>query len=114
MLTKALSLAPAPPAQLHDHNQIDFIEEIDIDDDEDDASRPDYVYYKSDKVLGELYRNVNERQIWDEEIRRATSKTGPSVWEQFVGIIQRKIEDYTEGRIVWETKKAEAQRLRGV
>ncbi|KAK1625738.1 RNA-dependent RNA polymerase [Colletotrichum phormii] len=107
-------LAPAPPAQLYDRTQIDFLGKDEAVDDDDDGFAPTYRYYKSDKILGELYRNVDEKQIWDEEIKRAIAKTGPSVWDQFVGLIQRKIKDYTHGRVSWETKLKEAKSLRDV
>ncbi|KAK1973476.1 RNA dependent RNA polymerase [Colletotrichum cereale] len=107
-------LAPAPPAQLYDRTQIDFVGEDEAADDDEDAQGPNHKYYKSEKVLGELYRNVNEKQIWDEDISRVVSKAGPSVWDQFVGLIKRKIEEYSKGRISWETKLEQAKSLRDV
>ncbi|OHF00014.1 RNA-dependent RNA polymerase [Colletotrichum orchidophilum] len=107
-------LAPAPPAQLFDRTQIDFLGRDEAVEDDDDGFAPSYRYYKSDKILGELYRNVDEKQIWDTEVKRAIPKTGPSVWDQFVGLIQRKIQDYTHGRVSWGTKLKEAKSLRDV
>ncbi|GKT52264.1 RNA-directed DNA polymerase from mobile element jockey [Colletotrichum spaethianum] len=108
------SLAPAPPAQLYDRTQIDFLGEDEAVDEDEDELGPNHKYYPSVKVLGELYRNVNERQIWDEDISRVVSKAGPSVWDQFVGLMQRKIEEYSKGRISWKTKRQEAKSLRDV
>ncbi|OHX00326.1 RNA-dependent RNA polymerase [Colletotrichum incanum] len=107
-------LAPAPPAQLYDRTHIDFLGEDEASDDDEDALGPNHKYYKSEKVLGELYRNVNEKQIWDEDISRVVSKIGPLVWDQFVGLMQRKIEEYSKGRISWKTKREEAKSLRDV
>ncbi|KAK2043345.1 RNA dependent RNA polymerase [Colletotrichum somersetense] len=107
-------LAPAPPAQLYDRTHIDFLDEDEVVDDDEDAQGPNHKYYKSEKVLGELYRNVNEKQIWDEDISRVVSKAGPSVWDQFLGLMERKIEEYGKGRISWETKREQAQSLRDV
>ena len=39
------------------------------DDDDDDNSGPKYLYYRSDKVLGQLYRAINEKKIWYEKIK---------------------------------------------
>lgn len=75
---------------------------------------PNHHYYKSVKILGTLYRNVDEKQIWDEDISRVVSKRGPSVWDQFVGLMERKIEDYTHGSVSWKTRRADAKRLRDV
>ncbi|KDN62798.1 putative RNA dependent RNA polymerase [Colletotrichum sublineola] len=107
-------LAPAPPAQLYDRTHIDFLGEDEVVDDDEDAQGPNHKYYKSEKILGELYRNVNEKQIWDEDISRVVSNAGPSVWDQFVGLMQRKIEEYSKGRIRWETKREQAKSLRDV
>ena len=34
--------------------------------DEDEDLRPPSKYYKSDKILGRLYRAVDEREVWHE------------------------------------------------
>ncbi|KAK1596563.1 RNA-dependent RNA polymerase [Colletotrichum navitas] len=107
-------LAPAPPAQLYDRTHINFLDEDEGVDDDEDAQGPNHKYYKSENVLGQLYRNVNEKQIWDEDISRVVSKAGPSVWDQFLGLMERKIEEYGKGRISWETKREQAQSLRDV
>lgn len=65
---------------------------------------PPHQYYKSEKILGILYRNVDEKHIWTEDIQRVVTRAGPSVWDQFVGLIERKIYDYTGGRVTWRTR----------
>lgn len=75
---------------------------------------PPHQYYKSEKILGILYRNVDEKHIWTEDIQRVVTRAGPSVWDQFVGLIERKIYDYTGGRVTRRTRQAEAKRLRDV
>ncbi|KAF9874428.1 RNA-dependent RNA polymerase [Colletotrichum karsti] len=107
-------LAPAPPAHLYDRNVIDFVGKDDTTAEDDEDMLPPHQYYKSEKVLGTLYRNVDEKQIWDEDINRVVSRSGPSMWEQFVGLMQRKIYDYSYGRISWQTRRADATRLRDV
>ncbi|KAJ0163617.1 RNA-dependent RNA polymerase 1 [Colletotrichum tanaceti] len=109
-------LAPAPPAQLYDRMQIKFPgrDEGNDDDGDEDAAGPNHRYYRSEKILGVLYRNVDEKQIWDEDISRVVSKAGPSVWAQFVGLMQRKIKEYSAGLIRWETRLEEAKSLRSV
>ncbi|KAK2001384.1 RNA dependent RNA polymerase [Colletotrichum falcatum] len=107
-------LAPAPLAKLYDRTHIDFLEEDEAAGDEEDAQGPNHKYYKSENILGELYRNVNEKQIWDEDITRVVSKAGPSVWDQFMGLMERKIEEYGKGRINWKTRREQAKSLRDV
>ncbi|TDZ47673.1 RNA-dependent RNA polymerase 2 [Colletotrichum trifolii] len=109
-------LAPAPPVVLYDRHQIDFLADnrAPARDDDDDSVGPNHQYYKSDKILGVLYRNVDEKHIWNEDIRRVKKQDGPSVWDQFVGLMQREIEEATEGRVSHLTKRIEAKRLQDV
>ncbi|WQF82516.1 Putative RNA-dependent RNA polymerase, eukaryotic-type [Colletotrichum destructivum] len=102
-------------SQLYDRTQINFLgRDEGVDDDDEDAVGPNHKYYRSEKILGVLYRNVDEKQIWDEDISRVVSKAGPSVWAQFVGLMQRKIKEYSAGLIRWETRLEEAKSLRNV
>ncbi|ROT35068.1 RNA-dependent RNA polymerase [Sodiomyces alkalinus F11] len=115
-------LAPAPPAILHDRHHIDFLgkpaarDDTDADADEDggeDAFRSNYEYYKSEKILGRLYRNVDEKRIWDDDICRVGEKReGPELWTQFTALMRRKLHQYVQGRITWRKKREEAWRLR--
>ncbi|KAI8166518.1 RNA-dependent RNA polymerase 1 [Colletotrichum sp. SAR 10_70] len=107
-------LAPAPPAHIFDRNEIEFIGKNETLEEDDEDMLPPHQYYKSEKILGILYRNVDEKHIWTEDIQRVVTRAGPSVWDQFVGLIERKIYDYTGGRVTWRTRQAEAKRLRDV
>lgn len=84
------SLAPAPPAELVDRSEISFDSPLLLvtnEDDEDDNTGPNYGYYKSDKVLGKLFRAIDERRIWRDDIRDpAAEKAGP-IWEVLVGYV---------------------------
>ncbi|KAL0940271.1 RNA-dependent RNA polymerase [Colletotrichum truncatum] len=107
--------APAPPARLYDREQIELMDDDnEASDDDEDMSGPSYSYYKSEKILGVLFRNVDEKKIWDEDIRTIVSKSGPSVWSQLAGLIQRKVDVYSEGRVSWKTKRDDAKRLRDI
>lgn len=41
-----------------------------------------YKYYKSQKILGELYRGVDEKKIWAQDVQRPVDTSGPSLWDQ--------------------------------
>ncbi|KAJ0349272.1 hypothetical protein COL154_013624, partial [Colletotrichum chrysophilum] len=108
------SLAPAPPARIFNRSEIEFLAPENPTDEDEEEALPAHQYYKSEKILGVLYRNVDERQIWNEDIRRIVDRTGPSVWEQFAGLMHRKIYDYSSGRVTWKKRQVEARRLRDV
>ena len=66
------SLAPAPPTNIKDRTEILFdapTAPSSNSDEDDDNSGPKYLYYRSDKVLGQLYRAINEKKIWYENIK---------------------------------------------
>ncbi|KAF4505843.1 hypothetical protein G6O67_007753 [Ophiocordyceps sinensis] len=90
-------LAPAPPVKLYDLGQIDFIEERGFDDDDDDDDGMGgrrHRYHRSEKILGHLYRGVDEKKIWSEDIHRTVDMNGPSVWDQLMGRMQAEMEAY--------------------
>lgn len=41
-----------------------------------------YKYYKSLKILGELFRGVDEKKIWAKDVQRPVDMSGPSLWDQ--------------------------------
>ncbi|KAF4121684.1 RNA-dependent RNA polymerase [Geosmithia morbida] len=80
-------LAPVPPLQTYDIGQISHIG----DDWEDDNGRTKgmgmykHRFHKSTKILGKLYRSVDEKRIWRENISAAALASSPSdksVWDK--------------------------------
>ncbi|PHH75454.1 hypothetical protein CDD80_2356 [Ophiocordyceps camponoti-rufipedis] len=94
-LTRPDFMAPAPPVKLYDLGQIAHIEEDSFqENDEDDGmGMARQRFHRSSKVLGTLYRGVDEKKIWSEDISRAVNTRGPSVWDQFLTTMQEQIED---------------------
>lgn len=45
-------------------------------------------YHRSEKILGRLYRDIDEKKIWSEDIHRNIPTDGPSVLEQLIGRVQ--------------------------
>ncbi|RYP01261.1 hypothetical protein DL764_006264 [Monosporascus ibericus] len=105
-------LAPAPLAELKDRNEIIFDAPIipAINDDEDDNMGPQYHFYKSDKILGKLYRAIDEQRIWKEDIRRPKNKFGPSLWDELLLYVNEECEEL--GGIDWESALQEARGIR--
>ena len=88
-------MAPASPLKLYDRGQIDHIEDSDADDDDiDSVGRAKYRYYKSVKILGRLYRNIDEKKIWNQNIHLNINMDGPSVWDQLLGLVEVQIGEY--------------------
>ena len=108
------SLAPAPPVKLYDLGQIAHIADDESDDDDDETmSRTKQRYHESQKILGKLYRAIDERKIWENDIRREVKNTSPSVWEQLFGLAVRKLEDlgvdHTFSHLFDEAKKIQTK-----
>jgi hypothetical protein len=90
------SLAPGPIAHLHSKHEI-LIEHLshrlpDDNVDDDDDTGPKYKYYPSNKVLGKLYRAVDEEKIWYEDIRKLPPATGGATfWDEFLLMAKKRI-----------------------
>ncbi|KAI5458153.1 RNA dependent RNA polymerase-domain-containing protein [Mariannaea sp. PMI_226] len=105
-------LAAAPPLSMADAGQIDHI--LDSDDDEDAdhiLAGGKHKFYRSEKVLGHLYRNVDEKKIWHENIKIGIATAGPSVWDQLLTAVEAKVKEY-DLDIDWNRKSEEAWKLR--
>ncbi|GAB1313705.1 RNA-dependent RNA polymerase [Madurella fahalii] len=107
-------LAPGPSVTIHDKTNAIEMDEYtvrqDDDDDEDNEEGPRHKYYRSDRILGQLYRGVDEEKIWAKDIKMKTSPKGPSFWDQLVAGIERRVSAI--GPIEWQHRSAEAQRIR--
>ncbi|CRG92726.1 hypothetical protein PISL3812_09792 [Talaromyces islandicus] len=76
-------LAPGPQTKLRDRAEID-LEDYIIQPKEDEIMRPVYNYYRSDKLLGQLYRAIDEQKIWKENIRPKRTAATASFWSRFI------------------------------
>ncbi|KAM7201330.1 RNA-dependent RNA polymerase 1 [Rhypophila sp. PSN 637] len=106
-------LAPGPQAVIHEKGVIEMESYIHQDnDDEEDEGGPSHRYYYSDRVLGKLYRAVDEEKIWNEDVRRVLPPGGASFWDQLITGFQKRIK--TVGKVDWRHRSEEARRLRHV
>ncbi|KAK7429551.1 hypothetical protein QQZ08_003930 [Neonectria magnoliae] len=106
-------LATAPPVELHDLGQIGFINDSEDDDEGATMTSVKHKYYLSEKILGRLFRNVDEKKIWDEDIQRKAPTGGPSVWDQLLGLVEARLAKY-DLDIDWERKSQEAWKIRNL
>ncbi|KAH9885923.1 rna-dependent rna polymerase [Xylariomycetidae sp. FL2044] len=105
-------LAPKPIANLKDRSEIVFDAPVApaANDDEDDDEGPKHMYYKSDKILGELYRAIDEKKLWRRDIHLTRTAHGASLWDEILLYINKQ---YSEvGGKDWTREIAEARRIR--
>ncbi|PTB63748.1 RdRP-domain-containing protein [Trichoderma citrinoviride] len=109
-------MASAPPTHLYDRDEVDHIgdPDSDEDDDEDGMGMSKHRYYRSPKILGELYRGVDEKKIWREDVQRPIDKSGPSVWDSLVRHVRvaLKEEGYAPSDIDYTRRIDDAWKLR--
>lgn len=111
MITNAeVSLAPGPLTRVRDKSEIDLEERIFQSKDPDDEDGPRHEYYKSDKILGKLYRSVDEKKIWYEDIKTVAHDGGPSFWNEFIVSAQDECANF--GTVEWSRRREEAERIR--
>ncbi|KAI1812706.1 RdRP-domain-containing protein [Poronia punctata] len=87
-------LAPAPPANIIDKTQVDFEPPTapSAGEDEDDDQGPNHLFYRSDKILGKLYRAIDEKKIWTNDIQLVVNRAG-DLWKELFEYILSECEN---------------------
>jgi hypothetical protein len=106
------SLAPAPPANIMDRIEICFEPPIapSSQEDEDDDNGPKHKFYKSEKVLGTLYRAIDEKRIWRDDIQLTVDRSGTSLWDEILSYIEDQCKRF--GQVKWRDALDEAWSIR--
>ncbi|ORY56863.1 RNA dependent RNA polymerase-domain-containing protein [Pseudomassariella vexata] len=107
-------LAPAPPANIKNRTEIYFeapIAPSSDQNDEDDDMGPQFQYYASEKILGQLYRAIDEKKIWSEHVKAPHTTRGPDVWGTLLADVNRLCAIYI-GKIAWERLASKAMGIR--
>lgn len=106
-------LAPAPPANIVEKTEIRFEPPaaLSAEADEDDDSGPRHKFYKSDKILGKLYRAIDEKRIWKDDIHLIVNRSGSSLWDELFVHIASQCKEYFGG-VDWERALNEAHNIR--
>lgn len=111
------SLAPGPESRVVDKSTVeldDYIIEPAADDEEDQYNRQRHVYYKSEKLLGHLYRAIDEQKIWHEDIRsKVPAPGGSSFWDDFFIKTRPRYEAIVEEPRGWVSRLETAREIRG-
>lgn len=111
------SLALGPEFHVVDKSRIeldDYIYKPAADEDEDQYTNPPHRYYESDKVLGHLYRAVNEQKIWNESIKLKVPKKEQTFWEQFLHQAHQRYEVLVDNASAWRDNIKTAREIRGL
>lgn len=104
--------AMAQPMNMYDLGQMDFME---VDDDEDEGDdgfgRPKYRYHKSEKVLGELYRAIDEKNLWKQLVGKVDK--GHSLWDEVGELVENGLQDLGI-HVEWRVRLDEARKVRSL
>ncbi|KAL4981526.1 RNA dependent RNA polymerase-domain-containing protein [Aspergillus falconensis] len=78
-------LAPGPLAKIHDKQDIQLeARYVHPCPDDDIDSGPVHKYYRSEKILGKLYRAIDEHEIWRKDIRTTIKPNPTAVWKKII------------------------------
>lgn len=108
---RARSLAPGPWVKILTNSELAMDDHIAQDEEDEDVDAPSHKYYYSQRILGRLYRGVQEDKIWNESIRRATPHSN-TFWGTLIRNFQKQIDAI--GKIDWRRRRQEAESLRHV
>lgn len=86
------SLSPAPPLKTYDIGQVAHIEESANTNNDSGMGFAKHRFYRSGKILGELYRRVDENKIWMQDISRKVDETPTTIWIQMLGLVHQRID----------------------
>ncbi|KAI8949918.1 RNA dependent RNA polymerase-domain-containing protein [Xylaria longipes] len=105
-------LAPAPPTNIVDKTEIQFEPPTapSGEEDEDDDTGPRHRFYKSTKILGKLYRAIDEKKIWKDDIHLVVNRHGPSLWDELFVHIRHECDNLCD--VDWERALNEAHNIR--
>ena len=69
-------------------------------------------YHLSQKILGELYRSIDENKIWKEDISRTADWQKSDIWPELIELVESRIRS-TDYKIMPRRRYEQAWRIRG-
>lgn len=105
----AASLVNGPDIKIHDKSTIDMEEQYLRQDDDDGDDTPRYKYYKSEKILGHLFRAVDEKKIWTKNIKLEVPSGGVPFWKEVESSLLKRVRGI--GQVRWQHRLDEARRI---
>lgn len=92
----------------------EYILEPALDEEEQSYSNPPHKYYRSEKILGRLYRRINEQELWNDQIKGKMRPFGPLFWDRFLAVIQQRYEAVVHDGRAWVPHLITARELRAI
>ncbi|KAL4877131.1 RNA dependent RNA polymerase-domain-containing protein [Aspergillus karnatakaensis] len=85
-------LAPGPQSYIYNKQDIklEALYVVPAQDDDAADSAPQHQYYRSEKILGKLYRAIDEHKIWKEDIHWAIQPDPETVWASVINTLTRR------------------------
>lgn len=88
-------------------------EDVEDEDDEgnDGMGTHRHRYHMSEKILGKLFRAIDERAIWNEHYHQVSAAEGnQTLLQQVVGYVQSQVSAYHLARSIRPSRKAHRAR----
>lgn len=112
-----LSLAAGSQVLVQEKVDVELLDEQggdeDDDDDEADQDGPRHSYYRSDKILGQLYDAVDEEKIWHQDIQLPRlSPNDNAFWHQMLVVLEQRVAAASKVNCMWRNRLDEAHGVR--
>ncbi|KAE8376072.1 RNA dependent RNA polymerase-domain-containing protein [Aspergillus bertholletiae] len=91
-------LAPGPQTRLYNKSKIGLEQHVshaNYDGDDDADAEEPYRYYKSERILGKLYRAIDEQNIWRKHVLSESITDDGSFWKDLMEDCLRRCESLT-------------------
>lgn len=112
-----ISLAAGSQVLVQEKVDVELLDEQggdeDDDDDEADQDGPRHSYYRSDKILGQLYDAVDEEKIWHQDIQLPRlSPNDNAFWRQMLVVLEQRVAAASKVNCKWRNRLDEAHGVR--
>lgn len=102
-------MAPGPLSQVYTSSKIMLVERASHAAFQDESDQPTYRYYQSEKILGKLYRAINEKQIWDEHMQTDQRSNTEGFWESFLEGVLYQYDSLQS--VIWNSYEEDAWQI---
>ncbi|KAE8420364.1 RNA dependent RNA polymerase-domain-containing protein [Aspergillus pseudocaelatus] len=106
-------LAPGPKTRLYNKSKIGLEQHVshaNYDDNDDADAEEPYRYYKSERILGNLYRAIDEQNIWRKHVLSVSDTDEETFWNSVIEDCLRRCKSLS--RTPREEHLGEAKRIR--
>ncbi|KKK14548.1 hypothetical protein AOCH_004250 [Aspergillus ochraceoroseus] len=106
--------APGPQAYIHNKSDVKMEPYlVQPNPNEDEDSGPVHKYYRSEKILGKLYRSIDEHKIWKEDIRLIGESISDAPWVTLIQSLTARCRA-VGAPTNWKAHRTTAEQIRAV